>query len=237
MNELNPNHLVTKSNELVSASYKLTLLEQKIILAIASMIKPDDKEFKTYKIKIKDFMELLGLNTRTGRYNELQQITMGLMKNAFEIKLPSGPLQLSWFASVQYYEGKGIVEIELSNKLRPYLLELKKKFTSYQLKNVLLLRSNYSIRLYECLKQYEKIGERTFNITQLREILGIEEDKYTLYGHLKSKIILKAQSELKELCDLYFEFEEIKEGRKVVKIKFKIIPQKMKYKEIVESEE
>jgi hypothetical protein len=37
--------IVRKSNRLIEASYKLTLQEQRIILLLASMINPTDKDF------------------------------------------------------------------------------------------------------------------------------------------------------------------------------------------------
>lgn len=54
----------------------------------------------------------------------------------------------------------------------PYLLQLKERFTRYELKNILYFKNKYSIRIYELLKQYEKIGKREINIKELRGYLG-----------------------------------------------------------------
>lgn len=59
----------------------------------------------------------------------------------------------------------------------------------------------------------------TTEISQNGEI--IKED-YPLYGHFKSRVILPAQKELKQKTDIYFNFQEIKQGRKVVAIEFEI---------------
>ena len=40
------NVLVCKHNNLINASYKLNLGEQKLILAISSMVNPYDEDFK-----------------------------------------------------------------------------------------------------------------------------------------------------------------------------------------------
>ena len=48
----------------------------------------------------------------------------------------------------------------------------------YQLENILSLSSFYAIRIYELLKQYEKIGKRGINIKELRGYLGIKEGEY-----------------------------------------------------------
>lgn len=42
-------------------------------------------------------------------------------------------------------------------------------------------------------------------------------------GHFKSRVILPAQKELKQKTDIFFNFKEIKQGRKVVAIEFEIL--------------
>ncbi|MDQ9761357.1 replication initiation protein, partial [Acinetobacter baumannii] len=57
------------------------------------------------------------------------------------------------FVTTAIYDNKhGILTLEFSEVLRPYLLELKGLFTSYRLDNALNLSSKYSIRIYEKLK-------------------------------------------------------------------------------------
>jgi plasmid replication initiation protein len=75
---------------------------------------------------------------------------------------------------VAYNESEGAIDIRFDPFLRPYLLELKKEFTSYKLENVIKLKSSYAIRIYELLMQYEKIRERTILLSDLRKMLGAE---------------------------------------------------------------
>jgi len=53
--------LIVKSNTLVEASYRLTAVEQKIILTLVSKIKKDDIEFQRYNFKISEFLELMDI--------------------------------------------------------------------------------------------------------------------------------------------------------------------------------
>jgi plasmid replication initiation protein len=87
------------------------------------------------------------------------------------ISEPDGDLQITWVSSVKYYDNEGVVHIAFDPALKPYLLQLKSRFKPYQLRNVISLNSFYSIRIYELLKQYENIGNRTFEINELREML------------------------------------------------------------------
>ncbi|WP_251862429.1 replication initiation protein [Clostridium sp. Marseille-Q2269] len=50
---------VYQSNRLIEASYTLTVIEQKLIRLLASMIKKDDTDFKEYKFKTKDLIKIL----------------------------------------------------------------------------------------------------------------------------------------------------------------------------------
>lgn len=126
-------------------------------------------------------------------------------------------LEFKWW---EYVTKQGKIELSFDPKLKPYLLKLKDNFTTYKLENVIRLKSFYSIRIYELLKQYEKLKERTFSITQLREYLCINNEQYPLYANFKQKVLNIAKNELKDKSDIYFDFEEIKQSRKIEKIKF-----------------
>lgn len=123
----------------------------------------------------------------------------------------------------------------------PYLIELKEQFTTYYLANIMSLKSSYSIRIFELLKQYEKIGKRRIELKNLRQLVGTTEidangeivkEDYPLYGHFKSRVILTAQKELKQKTDICFNFKEIKQSRKVVAIEFEILENSKNKKKI-----
>lgn len=214
------NQLVTKSNILIEANYKLGVVEQKIILCLASNIHPEDSDFKSYTLPIKEFNRLLGLSG-TPKYTELRQITKELMQKVFEVRIDKKVIQVSWLSYVAYNESEGTIDVRFDPFLRPYLLELKKEFTSYKLENVVKLKSSYAIRIYELLKQYEKLQERTFFLSDLRKMLGAE-DIYPAYGNFKQRVLVPAQKELMKKTDISFEIEAVKKGRKVEKVKFLI---------------
>jgi plasmid replication initiation protein len=218
--EVNRNNFVTKSNKLIEANYKLGVIEQKIILCLASNIQPTDSDFKTYTLPIKEFTKLLGLKG-SPKYADLRRTTKELMQKVFEIRINNKVIQVAWLSYVAYNESEGTIDIRFDPFLRPYLLELKREFTSYKLENVVKLKSTYAIRIYELLKQYEKIQERTFLLNDLRELLGAEAI-YPAYGNFKQRVLLPAQKELKNKTDISFTLEEIKSGRKVMKVKFMI---------------
>ncbi len=220
---MNENYLVTKSNYFImNSSFDLSLEEQKVILILASMVQPTDDEFKTYKFRIADFMKLLGIEDKS-KYTEIPKLTKGLMKKVLEIQEGNSLLQVAWLNSARYEKGSGEVILRFSPDLKPYMLQLKDKFTQYQLGNVLNMRSKYSPRIYEFLKanEFKKQSYIEIEITDLRKLLRVE-DIYPLYADFKRKIIIQAQKELKKVSDISFEFEELKTGRKVTGLRFYI---------------
>lgn len=211
--------IIRKSNALIEASYKLSTNQQKIVLLLASSIKNDDEAFQPYRITVKDFAKLLGLNNHN-IYRETLEAASNLLAQSLLISNDESDLQINWLSSVEYFKENGIIELCFDPKLKPYFLQLRERFTSYHLQEVIQLRSSFSIRIYELLKQYQKIGFRVFYVKELRRVLGIEDDKYRLYSNFKNKVLMVAQSELAEKTNITFDLVEIKEGRKVNKLKF-----------------
>ncbi len=110
--------IVTKSNDLVQAQYRLSTYELRIILLLASKVQMQDKEFKRYQFSVKEISKLLDIKSNS-IYAHLQEITSGLLKKTFTIVKDESKLQLSWLASAEYFEGHGIIELEFSPKLMP----------------------------------------------------------------------------------------------------------------------
>lgn len=226
---MDKNYLVTKSNYFImNSSYDLSLEEQKLILTLASMVQPEDEDFKPYIFKISEFIDLLGIETQT-KYTEVPKITKDLMKKVFEIRQENKITQVAWLSSAEYEKGSGIVELEFSPKLKPYMLKLNSMFTQYKLANILNMKSKYSPRIYELLKcnEFKKQGYIEIEVDDLRKILKAD-NIYHLYADFKRKIILQTQKELKKLSDISFDFEEIKTGRKVTTLRFYIHSNKEK---------
>ena len=214
------NNLVTKSNKLIDANYKsrLTPREQKIILYIVSKIQKEDTELKTYSLSIKDFSEMMGLKG-SPKYEEIEKVTKNLLSKVIEIHEEDGLIQTHWLTRVKYNYGQGTVEFNFPADLKPYLLMLKREFTSYKLKNILELKSGHSIRMYELLKKWEVRKEVQIDLERLKEMLGIDSG-YGEYSNFKLRILKTAQKELEESTDISFNYKEIKKGRKVIALHF-----------------
>lgn len=228
--------IIVKSNHLIEAKYKLSMREQKIILYLISKIEKNDDDLKLYRISVKDFNEMMGLKG-SPKYAEIREITTELLKKVLEVKNGKTIYSFHWLSLVAYNEQEGTIDMRFDPILKPYLLDLKRDFTKLNLKHILLLKSGNSIRIYELLKQYLNIRERTIKITDLKLFLGLDENGYQMYSDFKRKVIMPSMKEINEKTDITFEFKEIKEGRKVAALRFFIYSKNLETQEVVSLEE
>lgn len=237
-NVTNQIKLIRKSNKLVEARYKFDIWEMRVFVKMLTLIRPDDHDFAQYRINSTEIIHDFGLYDNGSIYKSIKEGAEKLLTKQVEIerideegrkKRIKANLISSTESFVDETEGTDII-LKFDPELRRHLLDLKEKYLTYDVRNILKLTSVYSIRIYELLKQYEgmiddsKLGyaKRKFSIEELKKVLGIEEGEYQLYGHFKNKIILKAQKDLESETDIRFEIEEEKSSRKIVSIIFLI---------------
>ena len=220
---------IKKSEAIVKARYKLSPLAIKFISVVLSNLKRSDDLNEEYVIKVKDFKELTGQKTKR-IYELIDEALDNLLKNPITIPLgddKNSILKANWVSGAIYNDGE--VRFMIYPKLRPFLLEVKEKFLKYKLENILSLRSTYSIRMYEILKDWFELHnrygtkvEKIISINELRDILEIS--KGYRYNDIKRQILEKSKEELRKHTDIIFDYEEIKERRKVTHLKFFIRP-------------
>ena len=216
------NYLVVQSNALIEAQYKLDVLPQKIVRYIVSKIKPDDGTFKKmfYRLEAKDFTALIGREYSGEAIENIMTAADSMLKTRIKIVRGKRFIATNWLASYEYHKGEGWIEFEFSSKLERELLLIKNQFTAYHLSNIAKLKSQYSIRLYELLKQYTTIGHREILLDELKAMLGIEKSEYTLFGHFRAKVLNIAHREILAKTDLDYQWKPFKHVRKVIGIEF-----------------
>ena len=229
--------IVTQSNELVSARYALPLGEMRLLFTVISKIQPDDTKLTVYRIPVAEFADFLGV-AKGSAYTEMKKITKSLVTRYVEIKSPGRLTQTTWVAQADYIDGTGTVDVKLSEAMIPHLLQLKNgNFTQCKLIMLLSFKSQYTLRLYMLLKQKRdhnpRAKEYEFEIGEFRKQLGLSvaEDKatkteavelYSEYKNLKAWVLNPAKKEMAAKSDINFEYEEIRHGRSVAAIRFKV---------------
>jgi len=211
------------SNKLIEARYSLSLPEQRLVLMMVQMIKPEDTNFKEYKIDIREFANFFSIKGDSIVAN-VKKAAKSLLAKVLTIKDDEKTLYTNWISSAEFPDGKSYVSLCFDPKLKPYLLELKEKYTFLENKYLIKLRSVYSIRIYMLLKQYEGYKkERIFELKSFREMLGILPNEYLRLYDLKTNVINRAVADINNKTDLKISCKDGKtSGRKILEIIFTI---------------
>lgn len=222
-------YYVTQSNELINMKHDLTLDEYRIIRCVISLIQPNDEEFKSVAIKVKNLADMIGIENKN-YYKQVQDAVESIHRKVAVFKDPKNKYykHYSWVDSATYIKGSGIIIIKLADDMKEHLIGLTENYTSYKLQYTLPLKSEYSIRLYEILYSLfkKKIYEKEISIKELRFLLNIE-NKLEKISHFKKRVLDKAQEELEKYTNIKFEYRNGKIiSRKVHSIIFKIMPNK-----------
>lgn len=213
---------VIKSNQLIQHSrFSLSTLQQKIILYIISQITPLDEDLKLYQFKITEFCKVCGIEPKGDIYAMIKSQIKSISDKSLWIELENGKeTLLRWIEKPYIDERNGTIEIKLDEDMKPYLLQLKEKFTEYELIYTLNFKSKYSIRIYELLKSihFKKLSPYT-QIYPIEKFQKIVDSSYTDFKDFHTRVLKPAYKEINLYSDISFDYELIKEGRKITKIK------------------
>jgi plasmid replication initiation protein len=212
---------VTKSNNLIDASYKLNVQAQKLVLACLGKIdsRPDAIPQKEVTLTASEFSDLMGIDIKNA-HRELYKAADALFKSSIILHEGDDEIELYWIQEkAKKLKGEGAVRIVWSDRILRYICQLKSRFTTYKLRNIASLQSGHSIRLYELLMKFNATGERVIYLDDFKSALGIL-DKYHEFKVLNRDVIKPAIEELNQRSDLLIKFETIKKGRSIVALVF-----------------
>ena len=225
--------LIKKSNDLIEARYKFDLWETRIFLTLLSFIRRDDNEFNVYRLWYRDIAKLFHLHKRAN-YDLLRQAVVSLMDKKFVVSTVVDGFKrrevYHIIRKVNYleegqegkkgYENQEYIDLKIEEEMKPLLLQLQKSFTAYDMENVVNL-GVYAVRIYELLKQYEKIGSRALGFEELKTMFELEKE-YPEFANFNRRVIEPAVSEINKTTDLFIsDVEKIKEGKKIVAVRFR----------------
>lgn len=218
---------IYKANALVEASYRLSLAEQRIVLACIAQIRRGEEvtDDVMYEVSAAQMAEMAGTDVKTA-YRDLKAAADRLFDRRvafFEQPLgtPSRTVLITrWVQSVRYVEAEGRVELRFSRDILPYLTRLQVEFTRYPLSDVAKMNSVYAIRLYEMLVQWDGAGTRTVDIPWLREAFQLEA-RYPAFKDFRRWVIEPAVAQVNEHTSLVItSWKTIRTGRKTTHVKF-----------------
>jgi len=167
----------------------------------------------TFEMSTGDLRKLVGDNQR------LKQSLRVLMTTLVEVE--SADLwqasQLLGTAEVDTTPNRGVVRYSFPKKLAELLKE-STIFAKLDLEVMRSFRSKYAFSLYEAIARRIRMKSFTENLTmgELRDILGVEDGKLTVYRNLNLRAIQPALTEVNAITPYTVSIVPQKKGRKVV---------------------
>lgn len=221
---------VYKNKKLNTANFgNFTHNDYQVFLHLVSKIGGVDKEGKYLQPEQLQREHLLTAKEFSQFFNTDIHNTYGFLKKSID-KLMKTDLKVArnesselWRINVcsmaKYNKKKGCITVEFTDRIMPYLAQVKQKFVLYNLKEVSNFGSLYTTRLYELVQEFKDTGYIIKSIEQLREIFAVDST-FKRYNDFKRRTFEHACYEINANYKINLGYTEIKEGRKVVAIKF-----------------
>lgn len=227
--------LIVKSNELIQASYTLSLTEQRLVLLAIVEARATGTGIcamghltisaAAYAHQFSVSMDAAYLALRDSAATLFErQVTM------YDCDPTTGKRRkrvTRWVSEVAYIDDAAKVQLIFAPAVVPEITRLEANFTSYELEQVSALKSVYAVRLYELLIQWRSIGKTpVFEIEVLRGQLGVEEHEHLRMCDFKTRVLNFAVAQINQYTDLSVAYHQYKEGRTIIGVRFEFTHRK-----------
>lgn len=219
-------------NELKTSLH--TTQELRLFSIYLSRINPFDTNTRVVRFPLSEFQQIMNFG----------KLNIGQLKASANSLLDAKvflPKDNGGFRGVNLFEvvdldqdncGEWYIDINATNAALPLMFDFKDRYFQYQLWNALRLKAPSQIRMYEILKQYEKIGRREIETNKLQELLGVN---YARWDRFKAKVLDNCQQALQDMTDIRYTYERGKTGKggKWLTVIFSIYPNTPKDKTMI----
>ena len=218
--------LIVQNNRLIEAVQELTLSEKRLMLFLSPIVRREteiDAKKSTFTVRASDFAEEYGIKP-DGVYSHLEYAADSLQTKMFQYWQADqkSRVKVNFAYRSTYRDGLGEVDITLPEEVIFLLTVFDKhnQFTKYDKKNIAKMSSVHAITLYELLVQYRSVGERTLELSYLRERFGCM-DSYPRVADFKQWVIDVAIKQIQENTGLTVSYQQNKKGRCIHSLTFK----------------
>ena len=226
------NLVVCKANKIVEAGYKLSLNEQRVVLACIGQVNSMEELLKTdeFELSAKDFSKMFSVSDENA-YQALIEVAKNLYQRSVTIHNPDPKrpkikkLETRWISSINYLPEEGKIMLRFAQDMLPFLSELKGQFTRYKLENVGKMTSIYGIRLYELLAQWQGTGTREVELDWLKEQFQLDAS-YDRMNNFKARVIDPAVEDINKNSNFNVSWTQRKAGRSISHLIFEFSEKK-----------
>ncbi|MBP3263243.1 replication initiation protein [Pseudobutyrivibrio sp.] len=225
---------VVQTNPLIEARKYMNLSEMRLFILGLQGVKPHIKEDSVYDVEFQETWvspnELKSLFANNdGSVNNMKRH----IKNAFDGKIElsdgyGGYMLYHIYNKMHYVPEKGLL-IKFDDEMKPYILDIiGKAYTTYSIKTMFPLSSEYAWRLLESLLEYQGFFKKGKNkvycelsLDEVRFRLNVPEGQYVgRMSNFRSRVLDLPIKDINEKTEYSVWYDVLKTGRKVTGFRF-----------------
>lgn len=228
------NKVVVKNNYIMAVHPDgMSLTAMKLFRLTIAQCRMNDTGFYVYKFRVGDLVKELQVSRQ-----DVNRDIKTMCKQIMQMLLYCGDITgKDWefkhiFEKCEYRANEESVYIQLHSDMTPLFLRIDKtgSFTRIPLISMLLMKSKYSIRLYELIC-YRIMSEWPYSNVSTTVVLPLEETKkylvrskgcYDSISNFKARILLPALAEIEKCSSWKIIRHDIKSGRTITAFKLEI---------------
>lgn len=232
--------LVAQGNQLIEGSYDITLSEIRLLwLALTKVDSKKPQPRTEIVLTAPEYSETYGIDISNAAH-QLKAVSKSLGSKPIytyewnALKNRTDTVLRFWFSQIAYGSNNGAdVTLSFSDKVTPFLYDLKNEFTQMNVFAMAKLDSPFAFRLYSWLSRYrnfdkyrdKKTGVITtgeISIEWMKERSGLT-GKYSDFKNFRVRVLGPAINAINRTTDLTVRYETIRFGKKVTHVVFNYI--------------
>ena len=179
-------------------------------------------------IHANDYIQQFGVDKDAG-YKSLKKAVLGLFEAKWGYKFINNKgnaevVYERFTQSAKYIENEATVKFMFADAIIPLLVELEKRFTTYEIEQVAQLSSSYAMRLYEFFMQH--LDKKTvkgwldISLDDLRFRFGLLPTEYKRMCDFKRDVLELSLKQINTKTNLSATYAQRKQGRIIVGFRF-----------------
>jgi len=216
-------HIANQSREMIFSKSNFNINQQKLLLTLIAQIDSKGSHIKPITITLKEMSKLYKKELES---RDLKRALTKINEDFWvRNKKNTGIVTRRLFEDIDVEDGTSDITFTFHKHMEEHLINLN-PYVSTNIKNIIPLKSVYSIRIYQFLRAELWNCERNnkkyeVDLDYLKEIL-MTPKSYDNFNLFKTYVLTPAFEQINEFTDISFTYELQKKGKKVIGIEFDI---------------
>lgn len=194
-----------------------------IIIAVASMVQPNDDRFTQYCIPYREFGKILNPSNPDTKiiHQDIEDAMIEIFKSCFRIRNGSKTKFYHWVETAEIDSETKTITFKLNDEVQQFYLQLKDNKSLYMLQDLLSLSTMFQANVFRWL-----VANRDF---KKPSYISIDDAKLQFYNdeNIETKAFIRkldnALLKINSCTEIEAFYEKIMKGKKIIALKFTIM--------------